>query len=123
MERRNDREIQEPVWSRKIKAGKRTYFIDCKASNSGNDYYLTITESKKKFNGDGFQRHKIFLYKEDFNKFQTALDEAIGHIKNELLPEFDYDSFNSYEGEYEESEASASVVADSATSSDDDLSW
>jgi hypothetical protein len=60
----------------------------------GNDYYLTITESRKRFNDDGYDRHKIFLYKEDFNKFLKALNEAVDHVKTELMPDFDFDAFN-----------------------------
>jgi hypothetical protein len=59
-----------------------------------NDYYLTITESRKKFNEDGYDRHKIFLYKEDFNKFLKALTEAVDYVKTELMPDFDFDAYN-----------------------------
>ena len=60
----------------------------------GNDYYLTITESRKRFNDDGYDRHKIFLYKEDFNKFIKALGEAVDYVKTELMPDFDFDAYN-----------------------------
>lgn len=53
-----------------------------------------ITESKKKFNQDGYERHKIFLYKEDFNKFLDGLTKAINHVKEDLMPDFDFDAFN-----------------------------
>jgi hypothetical protein len=59
----------------------------------GNDYYLTITESKKRFDGNGYERHKIFLYKEDFNKFIEETTAVIDHIKS-LMPDFDFDAFN-----------------------------
>jgi hypothetical protein len=59
-----------------------------------NDYYLTITESRKKFNEDGYDRHKIFLYKEDFNKFLKALTEAVDYVKTDLMPDFDFDAYN-----------------------------
>lgn len=89
----NDRKI-ESVYSRKIKAGKRrTYFFDVRETR-GNDYFLTITESRKKFNEEGYERHKIFLYKEDFNKFIKAINEAVDYVKTELMPDFDFDSFN-----------------------------
>jgi hypothetical protein len=84
----------DSVYSKRIRAGKRrTYFFDVRTTR-GNDYYLTITESRKRFNDDGYDRHKIFLYKEDFNKFIKALGEAIDHVKTELMPDFDFDAFN-----------------------------
>src|ERR1700742_3697572 len=84
----------ESVYSKRIRAGKRrTYFFDVRATRS-NDYYLTITESRKKFNADGYDRHKIFLYKEDFNKFVKALGEAVDYVKTDLMPDFDFDAYN-----------------------------
>ena len=89
----NDKKM-ESVYSKRIRAGKRrTYFFDVRATR-GNDYFLTITESRKRFNEDGYDRHKIFLYKEDFNKFIKALGEAIDYVKTELMPNFDFDAFN-----------------------------
>ncbi len=89
----NDKKM-ESVYSKRIRAGKRrTYFFDVKATR-GNDYYLTITESRKRFNDDGYDRHKIFLYKEDFNKFAKALNESVDYVKTELMPDFDFDAFN-----------------------------
>jgi hypothetical protein len=102
----------ESIYSKRIRAGKRrTYFFDVR-STRGNDYYLTITESRKRFTGEGYDRHKIFLYKEDFNKFIKGLNEAVDYVKTELMPDFDFDAFNhedapsSGDGEYV-SEASA----------------
>ncbi len=98
----NDKRM-ESVYSQRIRAGKRrTYFFDVRETR-GNDYYLTITESRKKFNEDGYDRHKIFLYKEDFNKFLKGMTEAIDYVKTELMPDFDFDAFNhehseNYEG-------------------------
>src|SRR5688572_6845420 len=84
----------ESVYSQRIRAGKRrTYFFDVRATRA-NDYYITITESRKRFNEDGYDRHKIFLYKEDFNKFLKGLTEAVDHVKTELMPDFDFDAFN-----------------------------
>ena len=77
----------EDVFSKPVRAGKRTYFFDVKATR-GNDYYLTITESKRRQNPDGtfnYDKHKIFLYKEDFEKFQEGLSEVIGYIKTNCL--------------------------------------
>ena len=84
----------ESVYSKRIRAGKRrTYFFDVRATRS-NDYFLTITESRKRFNDNGYDRHKIFLYKEDFNKFIKALNEAVDYVKTDLMPDFDFDAFN-----------------------------
>lgn len=89
----NDKKM-ESVYSKRIRAGKRrTYFFDVRATR-GNDYFLTITESRKRFNEEGYDRHKIFLYKEDFNKFVKALGEAVDYVKTELMPDFDFDAFN-----------------------------
>jgi len=94
----------DSVYSKRIRAGKRrTYFFDVR-STRGNDYYLTITESRKRFNEDGYDRHKIFLYKEDFNKFIKGLNEAIDYVKTDLMPDFDFDAFNH---EYPEIESEA----------------
>lgn len=89
----NDKKM-ESVYSQRIRAGKRrTYFFDVRETR-GSDYYLTITESRKKFDSDGYERHKIFLYKEDFNKFLKGLEEAVNYVKTELMPDFDFDAFN-----------------------------
>ena len=90
----NNEKRMDSVYSKRIRAGKRrTYFFDVRTTR-GNDYYLTITESRKRFNDDGYDRHKIFLYKEDFNKFLKALNEAVDHVKTDLMPDFDFDAFN-----------------------------
>ncbi len=98
----NNEKKMDSVYSKRIRAGKRrTYFFDVRETR-GNDYYLTITESRKRFDSDGYDRHKIFLYKEDFNKFIKGLGEAIDYVKTELMPDFDFDAFNHdtpYEGE------------------------
>jgi len=78
----NEQTDREEIYSRPVRAGKRTYFLDVK-STRGDDLYLTITESKKKFKEDGtffFEKHKIFLYKEDFEKFTEGLNDAIQFI-------------------------------------------
>ena len=96
----NDKKM-ESIYSKRIRAGKRrTYFFDVRATR-GNDYYLTITESRKRFNDNGYDRHKIFLYKEDFNKFIKALTEAVDHVKTQLMPDFDFDAYNHDEAEVE----------------------
>lgn len=94
----NDKKM-ESIYSKRIRAGKRrTYFFDVRATK-GNDYYLTITESRKRFDDNGYDRHKIFLYKEDFNKFIKALGEAVDYVKTDLMPDFDFDAFNHDESE------------------------
>jgi hypothetical protein len=96
----NDKKI-ESIYSKRIRAGKRrTYFFDVRATR-GNDYYLTITESRKRFDDNGYDRHKIFLYKEDFNKFIKALGEAVDYVKTDLMPDFDFDAFNHDENQEE----------------------
>ncbi len=89
-----DNEKQE-IFSERVRAGKRTYFFDIKATRS-NDYYLTITESKRRYKDDGYtyEKHKIFLYKEDFNKFVKALNNTVNHVKDELMPEIDFSKFD-----------------------------
>lgn len=84
---------QQEIFSKKIRAGKRTYFFDVK-STKGNDYFITITESKKRFEDGSFVKHKVFLYKEDFNKFLEALTDTVNHVKTELMPEYNFDEFN-----------------------------
>jgi len=85
---------REEIFSKAVRAGKRTYFFDVKATKN-NDYYLTITESKKRFSRDGkffYEKHKIFLYKEDFEKFTENLTEVIQFIqtaKPEIIAEHD----------------------------------
>lgn len=86
---KENEEYGEHILTKVVKAGRRTYFIDVRATRS-DDYFLTITESRKKNNPDGtvsFDRHKIFLYKEDFFKFTDGLNEMIGFIRRSK-PEF-----------------------------------
>ncbi|NNC86168.1 MAG: PUR family DNA/RNA-binding protein [Bacteroidia bacterium] len=77
---------RQDIFSKTIKAGKRTYFFDVRATRA-NDYYLTITESKRRFNPDDekhyYEKHKLFLYKEDFDKFADGFKETIEYIKAE----------------------------------------
>jgi hypothetical protein len=105
----NNEQKIESVYSKRIRAGKRrTYFFDVRATRS-NDYFLTITESRKRFNDNGYDRHKIFLYKEDFNKFTKALNEAVDYVKTDLMPDFDFDAFN--HDNYEENTQAQPVEA------------
>jgi hypothetical protein len=74
---------KDEIYSKSVRAGKRTYFFDVK-STRGNDLYLTVTESKRRYNDDGtfrYEKHKLFLYKEDFEKFQDGFEDALNKIK------------------------------------------
>lgn len=140
MDNENQRRF-ESVYSKKVRAGKRrTYFFDVRRTK-GDDYYLTLTESTKRFNGDGYERHKIFLYKEDFNRFLASLEEVITHVKTELMPDYDYDEYTRRHEEYEARRAAgefdsplsaeknentsseAPQAASSSVESEDDMSW
>lgn len=111
---------RDEIYSAKVKAGKRTYFFDVKATRS-NDYYLTITESKKRFKEDGFtyEKHKIFLYKEDFNKFMDALTNTVNHVKTELMPNVDFTQFD----HVQEREETAEAATTKAPGIDSELKW
>lgn len=87
-----DKKEGNEVYSKKIRAGKRTYYFDVK-STRGSDYFITITESKKRMEDGTYIKHKIFLYKEDFLKFSEALNETINYVKQDLLPEYDFKEF------------------------------
>ena len=102
MEYGSDQKRFESVFSKKVRAGKRrTYFFDVRRTK-GDDFYVTLTESTRKFDDGGYERHKIFLYKEDFNRFLTSLTETIDHVKTELMPDYDYDEFTRRQLEWEE---------------------
>ena len=132
----NNEKKMESIFSKRIRAGKRrTYFFDVRTTR-GNDYYLTITESRKRFNDNGYDRHKVFLYKEDFNKFIKALTEVVDYVKTELMPDFNFDAFNHDDvtteetdqngspsnivssGNSEENANNSTVVSEEPTSSD-----
>ena len=75
--------FRQEIHSKVIRAGKRTYFFDVKSTRN-DEYYLTITESKKKFSENGkfhYEKHKLFLYQEDFEKFSESLEEVLGYIR------------------------------------------
>lgn len=90
MEEYDNKERREDIFSRAIRAGKRTYFFDVKATRS-DEYYLTITESKRRFNNEHgkfyYEKHKLFLYKEDFDKFSQGLKDVIDFIETGKVPE------------------------------------
>lgn len=129
------------IFSKKVKAGKRrTYFFDVRTTKS-NDFFLTITESTKSFENDTYERHKIFIYKEDFNKFAEALLETVDYIKGSLLPEYNFDQFahKDWDNEQNEPKIDAKIETikedvvekpideikndDAPTPSDEDLKW
>ncbi len=136
---RNSRRF-ESVYSRKVRAGKRrTYFFDVRRTK-GDDFYVTLTESTRKFDSEGYERHKIFLYKEDFNRFQDSLNDVVNYVKTELMPDYDYDEYTrrheAYEAERKAAEeAAAAEEAGSESESEsesegntdinheDDISW
>ena len=107
MEDSRPKQNREEVFSKRVKAGKRTYFIDVKPTNKGEDFFITITESKRRFDGYGYDKHKIFLYKEDFNKFTSGLAEVIDHVKTELMPGYDFDMFSHENHEHSTEQGSA----------------
>jgi len=112
VENGNNEKKLEAIYSKRLRAGKRrTYFFDVRATK-GNDYYLTITESRKRFDDNGYDRHKVFLYKEDFNKFLKALNEAVDYVKTDLMPDFDFDAFN--HDDYDEEGGNHAYVAPAA---------
>ena len=115
---------KDEIFSKRVRAGKRTYFFDVKATRS-NDYYLTITESKRKYKEDGFtyEKQKIFLYKEDFDKFGDALIATIGHVKTELLPDLDFSQFNGTEDFVPEKAKAVEVVEETSTDGNSELNW
>lgn len=110
----NSEKGRDEIYSERVRAGKRTYFFDVKSTRSS-DYYITITESKRRMKDDGFffEKHKIFLYKEDFNKFVEALNDVVNHVKNDLMPDVDFSQFDNA-GDREEVDVSGN---------DSDLKW
>jgi len=133
----------DSVYSTKVRAGKRrTYFFDVRQTK-GEDYFITLTESTRKFNGSGYERHKIFLYKEDFNRFVASLNETVEYVKTELMPDFDYEQYERRQEEWEASldengnppprpestapatkvDSSDAAAESSEPSSEEDISW
>jgi hypothetical protein len=117
------------VYSKKIRAGKRrTYYIDV-LQTRGDDYYLSLTEHARRLDGDGYERHKIYLYKEDFNRFAAGLQEVLDHVKTKLMPDYDYDEFTRRHEEYEnslndeQSEQDASGSGLAKINDEDDMGW
>jgi Protein of unknown function (DUF3276) len=124
-----EKEDRDKIYSKRVRAGKRTYFFDVRSTRAS-DYYLTVTESRR-FQKDGgfvFEKSKMFIYKEDFNKFLEALQETIDHIKTELMPDYDFDQFKHEEqipsGEIAETnDRTENVAIEDYASSGSDLKW
>lgn len=117
-----EREDRDKIYSKRVRAGKRTYFFDVRSTRSS-DYYLTITESRR-FQKDGgfvFEKSKMFVYKEDFNKFLEALQETVDHIKAELMPDYDFDQFK--HDEIVSTSDAVDAGNDDYASSGSDLKW
>ena len=95
MKNTEDNHNRDELYSKAVRAGKRTYFFDVKATKSG-DQYVTITESKRRFENDQgkfvYEKHKLFLFKEDFEKFLDGYNHAVGFINGDVLPENKEDS-------------------------------
>ena len=129
----NDRRF-ESVYANKVKAGRRrTYFFDVRQTK-GDDYYIILTESTRRMDGKGYDRHKIFLYKEDFHRFHDALGDTIEHVKTELMPDYDYDEFTRKHEEWEAQRAAEDAAAANGETveattekkepeSEDDMEW
>lgn len=117
-------ENQDELYSRPVRAGKRTYFFDVKATR-GKDLYMTITESKRRFDDHGnvsYSKHKIFLYREDFDKFEDGFLDAVDKIK-ELMETGEFRDPIAERASQEQQENEASSEAESASSSDDDIAF
>ncbi len=118
-----DKKNFESVYSNKVRAGKRrTYFFDVRETRGG-DYFITLTESTKKFEGEGYDRHKIFLYKEDFNRFLSELENTINHVKSNLMPDYDYDEFTRRQEEWERQRAEEEAQGGQNNESSDEMTW
>ncbi len=121
----HDDRRQDLVRSLKIRAGRRrTYFLDIRRTR-GDDFFITMTESTRRFDGDGFERHKIYLYKEDFNRFLEGLEEAVEFIKTELMPDYDFEEFDRRQREYEARlmEEQDNKPSESDESSSEEIDW
>ena len=117
-------ENQDELYSRPVRAGKRTYFFDVKATR-GKDLYMTITESKRRFDDHGnvsYSKHKIFLYREDFDKFEDGFLDAVDKIK-ELMETGEFRDPIAERASQEQQENQAAPESESATSSDYDIAF
>jgi hypothetical protein len=122
------REERDKIFSKRVRAGKRTYFFDVRATRS-NDYYLTVTESRR-YQKDGdfvFEKSKLFIYKEDFNKFVEAMQETVDHIKSELMPDYDFEQHDNEEYYSDDKKPESFPINNDSPESDEfggsDLKW
>lgn len=117
---------QEEIYSKVLRAGRRTYFFDVRSTKAG-DYYLTVTESKKFTHDDGsfhYKKHKIYLYKEDFTAFKEILDEMMAYIVDEKgLEVISERHQKDFKKEDSETEVEIPVENTSSTSSFTDVSF
>ena len=102
---------RDEVYSLRVPAGKRTYFFDVKTTRSQDDFFITITESKR-VGEDRYEKHKLFLYKEDFGKFVSALHEVVQHIQEEHLPDYDFRGLPALSTPDDDADAEASYSED-----------
>ncbi len=119
-----DREREE-IFSRAVRAGKRTYFFDVKAT-VGEEYYITITESKRRFNNEQgkffYEKHKLFLYKEDFDKFANGLSDVIEFIRTGKAPDRpEYEIATVFENDTEGIKPTRKTIEFEDLSSDPDI--
>lgn len=116
-DKKENKGSREDVYSKAVRAGKRTYFFDVKATRS-NDLYITITESKKRFSEDGsayYEKHKLFLYKEDFDKFLEGLQDTLSEVDELRDKSVDFNSNgHTHESNGELQEVTTQVYEDSA---------
>ena len=97
----NGRGSRDEIYSKRVPAGRRTYFFDVKTTRSGEDFFITITESKRVDEGR-YEKHKVFLYKEDFGKFAAALHESIDYIRENHFPDYDFRDLPEVEMSYDD---------------------
>ncbi|MEZ4908326.1 MAG: DUF3276 family protein [Saprospiraceae bacterium] len=122
---KGERTTTDPVHTTKLRAGKRrTYFFDVRETKGG-DYFITLTESTRRFMGDGYDRHKLFLYKEDFNRFVKTLNEFVDYVKTELMPDFDFEEYDRRQEEWERKRAEENNDDFSSVKSnnEEDMDW
>lgn len=119
-----DFEHRDDIFSKAVRAGKRTYFFDVKATR-GNDYYLTITESKRRIDDAGkfhYDKHKLFLYKEDFEKFSDGLSEVLDFIRGEKGDDFGIEPREEHVAAKEDTASTENATSDSESKSNEEYS-
>ncbi len=113
----------DKVKTYKLVAGnRRTYYIDIQ-KNKSDDYYLTMTESVKRNDGSGFDKHKIMLFKEDLTRFLENLTAAVEHIKTDLMPDYDFNFFAKKQEEWAAQNKNKDLSADNNNNNNEDITW